>query len=242
MQRSQYYPGILMEPTKCMGLYHDKRSPSRPQPLRLSLYNQNLPRGQTFSYLGVPFRPNGSIDPIQLIQNNTTKAISNMRVMNTIGLSPSGFNRLLSTRLYRQFIRSQMEYGVAITTFTASQIKLFETAQDHVFECCMGLIVLPPPQSMHHLSNLPSMTERIACPQAKIPSAGAPTARRYSSKGHTTEDYRSQCKPVEQIDQDPAMEPLARTKSEIAAAFRAQIRTFRLSDWLPSIIAHIQLC
>ncbi|KAG0172297.1 hypothetical protein DFQ30_010709 [Apophysomyces sp. BC1015] len=115
------------------------------RPLQLSFYNQELPRKETSAYLGVPFRSNGPIDPIHLIHRNITSALNSMR-----------------------FIRPKLDYGITITKFNATQTKVLEAAQDQCLHMLYGSHRTVSTAVMRHLSNLPTMAERIACLQAKF--------------------------------------------------------------------------
>lgn len=110
----------------------------------------------------------GKVDATLLIEQNTKKAVRNLHTLHLLGLSPSGFSRLLATRLYQQFLRSQLEYGLAIQRLTVKQIKLVEDAQSTCLRRIYGsryerfsTVV------MRHLANLPSMASGIAILQAK---------------------------------------------------------------------------
>ncbi|ORZ11438.1 hypothetical protein BCR42DRAFT_469198 [Absidia repens] len=67
------------------------------------------------------------MDPKQLINHNTKKAITAMNILSTFGVNRSGFNRLMATRIYQQFIRPMMEYGLAITTTTQQSLNKLES-------------------------------------------------------------------------------------------------------------------
>ncbi|KAG1139687.1 hypothetical protein G6F37_009534 [Rhizopus arrhizus] len=76
----------------------------------------------TFAYLGIPFKQGGYLDSEEFIQHNTRKALATMNLLSSIGVNPSGFSKLLSTRFYAHIIHPQLEYGLAINRFTSSQV------------------------------------------------------------------------------------------------------------------------
>lgn len=158
--------GYRWNPTKCVVLHKEKKRTDRPPPL--TLYGQSIPYDEYFTYLGIPFNSTGSIDTIRLIHKNTTGALNSIRTLNTIGVSPSGFDRLLSSRFYRQFIRPKMEYGLAITIFNVAQTKLLDAAQDQCLRLIYGSHRTASTAVMRHLANLPSMAERIMYLQARF--------------------------------------------------------------------------
>ncbi|KAG1152232.1 hypothetical protein G6F37_002254 [Rhizopus arrhizus] len=98
--------------------------------LSYELYGQTLLKQYSFSYLGVPFKPGGYLNPQELIEHNVCKAFVMMNVLTSVGVNPNGFDRLLSTRFYAQIVRARLEYGLAINQLTASQIKVLEDAQN----------------------------------------------------------------------------------------------------------------
>lgn len=56
--------------------------------------------------LGIPFSPGGGlISALELVENNTTKALRTMNQLAAIELIPRGFRTLLFTRFYSQIIR-----------------------------------------------------------------------------------------------------------------------------------------
>ncbi|CEG81659.1 hypothetical protein RMATCC62417_15831 [Rhizopus microsporus] len=97
-------------------------------PITDTFYDQPLPRGTTFAYLSVPFQPGGHLDPEELIQRNTHKALATMIVLSSVGVNPSGFSKLLCTKLYAHIARPQLEHGLTINRFTVCQLHVLEEA------------------------------------------------------------------------------------------------------------------
>ncbi|OAD72629.1 hypothetical protein PHYBLDRAFT_169751 [Phycomyces blakesleeanus NRRL 1555(-)] len=75
--------------------------------------------------------------------------------------SNPGLSRLLSIRLYRQFIRPQFEYGLAISCFNIKQVAVLEKAQNTCLRMIFGGHSTSSTSVFRHLGNLPSMRERI---------------------------------------------------------------------------------
>lgn len=63
------------------------------------------------------------MDCSTLFLHNTSKAIRSMHALSSLGLNASGFKRLLSIRLYEQFVRPQLEYGLAIQVLRKPDLK-----------------------------------------------------------------------------------------------------------------------
>ncbi|KAG1450577.1 hypothetical protein G6F55_009620 [Rhizopus delemar] len=116
--------GYRWNPSKCDIL------DNQPQTIEYAIYGQVLPQATTFTYIGIPFKPDGHLDPEKLVQSNIFKAMSTMNVLPSIGVSPSGFSKFLWSRFYAQIVRPQMEYGIAINCFNHTQLKSLEETQD----------------------------------------------------------------------------------------------------------------
>ena len=132
------------------------------------LYETPIPNQTSFTYLGVPINNKGYLDAQQLIIRNSISAINSMRVLNNIGLTPSGFSRILPSQLYAQFIRPKLEYGLDILTFTAPQLANIEKAQNQCIRMIYGAHSKSETKIMRHLTKLPRMSERIATLQVKF--------------------------------------------------------------------------
>ncbi|CAO3594863.1 unnamed protein product [Absidia cylindrospora] len=150
-----HHLGYRWNPTKCVVL-----DPNPPPPTPYGLYGTPLPVHDTFQYLGIPIGKGGTMDAKQLINKNTTKAITSMNILSTIGVNRSGYKRLLATRIYQQFIRPMMEYGLAITITTKQNIKKLESTQATCIRRIYGAHNRSSTRIMRHLTNTPSMTER----------------------------------------------------------------------------------
>ncbi|SAL96001.1 hypothetical protein [Absidia glauca] len=161
--------GYRWSPTKSIILPPPPRrrsldSPSSPYH---TIYHTSIPTAPHFNYLGIPIRPGGSIDTNQLIQHNSARARPSMDLLTTIGVRATGYSRLLSTRFYKQFVRPQMEYGLAITKLTKTSTATLDRTQDH----CLRRIFGASPRSttiiMRHISNTPPMSVRHSTLQLK---------------------------------------------------------------------------
>ncbi|KAI9488974.1 hypothetical protein BDB00DRAFT_771599, partial [Zychaea mexicana] len=128
-----------------------------------------LPNADIFRYLGIPFNCRATMDVQELIVHNTRKAITSLNCLISLGLSPTGFTRLLAARIYGQFIRPQMEYGLAIQKPLQKHIKLLEDAQSACLRRFYGSSNrTSSTKVMQHLVNIPPMKLRVAVLQAKL--------------------------------------------------------------------------
>lgn len=103
---------------------------SHSQSIEDRLYNQAISRHSSFAYLGAPFKPGGLLDPESVVSHSCSKALARMNVLISIGVNPTGFSKLLPSRLYVQIVRPQMEYRLAINLFSHSQLRSLEYAQN----------------------------------------------------------------------------------------------------------------
>ncbi|SAL98890.1 hypothetical protein [Absidia glauca] len=148
--------GYRWSPTKCVIL-----EPA-PSPSSFQLYNTSIPCHDHFTYLGIPFKTGGEIGRDRLLQHNTQKMLASMNVMASLGLNNSGFTKLLSSRIYQQFLRPQMEYGLAITPLTKTLVtKKLEQAQNDSIRRFYGAHSLSSTVIMRHLARIPSMQARV---------------------------------------------------------------------------------
>ncbi|KAG1434583.1 hypothetical protein G6F56_014259 [Rhizopus delemar] len=61
-----------------------------------------------------------------------------MGILNKIGVNRQGFSLLLCARIYSTFIRPKFEYGLAISKFTATQVKEIDRLQDRCLRMMVG--------------------------------------------------------------------------------------------------------
>ncbi|KAG1046414.1 hypothetical protein G6F43_011102 [Rhizopus delemar] len=121
----------------------------------------SIPKEPSFSYLGVPFSPQGKISTDLLIRRNTASAVSAMRAtLLPIGIRSASFSRLTASRLYSTFIRPKFEYGLCLCTFQVKQLALLEKSQDLCLRMAFGGHRTSSTGVYKHLVNLPSMKER----------------------------------------------------------------------------------
>ncbi|KAG1159173.1 hypothetical protein G6F36_014096 [Rhizopus arrhizus] len=110
-ENHSYQLGYRWNPSKCVILdLHNH--------LLATLYGEKIPIHSSFPYLGIPFRPGGYLDTVRLANRSKAKALATMNQLSAIDVHPKGFAPLLATRFYRQIVRAQLEYGLAITKLT----------------------------------------------------------------------------------------------------------------------------
>ncbi|KAG1647047.1 hypothetical protein G6F44_000217 [Rhizopus delemar] len=154
--------GYRWNPSKCVILDNQL------EPIPYTIYNQALPQATSFAYLGVPFKPGGYLDLDELIRRKSSKALATMNVLKSIGINPSGFYRLLSTRFYAHIVRPQLEYGLAINRFTITQLKSIEDVQDTCIRKIHGTRGKTCTKLMLHIAKLPLMADQVHISQAQF--------------------------------------------------------------------------
>ncbi|KAG0765772.1 hypothetical protein G6F57_002471 [Rhizopus arrhizus] len=71
---------------------------NHPQVIEYAIYDQVLPQATTFTYLGIPFKSGGHIDPEKLVQSNIFKAMPTMNALSSIGIQGKKTKLLSSCR------------------------------------------------------------------------------------------------------------------------------------------------
>jgi hypothetical protein len=107
----------------------------------------------------MPFNPGGSLNAQKLLHNNVTKILNTLHSMSSIGVNASGFNRLLFTRFYANLICPQLEYGLSINSLSATQLKIFEDAQNQFSQKIYGGHRRSSTKVMPHLTKLPPIKD-----------------------------------------------------------------------------------
>ncbi|OAD65114.1 hypothetical protein PHYBLDRAFT_153773 [Phycomyces blakesleeanus NRRL 1555(-)] len=145
--------GYCWSPSKCAIVYPSFRSPHQQQ---LSIYGELLPAVQEFIYLGVPFRNKGICGP-SVVSHHHSGTLATMSNLNSVGACRSGFSLLLSSRLYKTFVRPIFEYGLAITILRKKDYTEIERIQDKCLRMIVGGHATSSTAVLKHICNLPSM-------------------------------------------------------------------------------------
>ncbi|EIE81222.1 hypothetical protein RO3G_05927 [Rhizopus delemar RA 99-880] len=149
--------GYKWSPPKCAVLNAPAATSSRS--VQLSLYGQDLPTADEFTYLGVPFNGQG-ISTSALIKHRSSGTIAAMAQLHSMGLNRQGFPLLLSSRLFAAFIRPELEYGLAIAQLTRKDYDELNRAQDRCLRMLVGGHRTASTVVLRHITNLPSMSFR----------------------------------------------------------------------------------
>lgn len=131
------------------------------------LYGTAIPPQPSFPYLGIPIGPGGYLLSKDLIQHIVNKTLQTMNRMSAIGANHKGFSPLLSIRFCSQIVRSQLEYGLAVSAISSTQMKKLEECQTKCIRSIFGGNPRSSTKVMLHLTNQPTMKERVHRLQGK---------------------------------------------------------------------------
>ncbi|GAN11484.1 hypothetical protein MAM1_0628c11047 [Mucor ambiguus] len=144
--------GYRWKPSKCAVLGTAAALAGSP----LVLYNEALPVVDEFTYLGMPFRYKGLHAP-GILSLRSAGAVKTMALLNSVGVNRNGFSLLLSSRLYKAFIRPKIEYGLAISHPSARDFTALDTLQNRLVGMFVGSTWV---NVAKHITCLPSIKHR----------------------------------------------------------------------------------
>lgn len=156
-----YELGYRWNPTKCAVLNHPiGRTEDRTHLQPLKLYNIALPQVDAFVYLGVPFIKTG-ISGSLMAQQRVAGTMAAMSTLHKMGAHRSGFPLLLSSKLYRTFIRPKFEYGLAIAKLLKKDLVVLEKLQDRCFRLLIGGCPTSSTTVLKLMTDTPSVAWRV---------------------------------------------------------------------------------
>lgn len=135
-------------------------------PPSFTLYEQPIPAINTFKYLGIYFNHKG-IDNKQMLAHNATKGSQAMQLLHSLRASATGFDKSLSFKFYKCFIRPILEYSLPLLTPTSADFKLLEKAQDNACRLIMRGHKTSSTQVIKHMNNMANMSDRMVVLCAK---------------------------------------------------------------------------
>lgn len=90
-----------------------------------------------------------------------------MKTLHFLGANHNGFDKFLSMKLYKSFIRPILEYGIPIIRTNKKDFKLLEDAQDQCVRLIFSGHKTSSTKVIRHLNNTSSMNERMISLAAK---------------------------------------------------------------------------
>jgi hypothetical protein len=146
--------GYRWSPSKCAILAH----PTTTLPT-YTLYNTALAATPSFKYLGMHINYKG-MDTQLFINYNKEKVKTTMHRIHHIGARTNGFSVPLSIKIYKQFVRPQIEYGLCITNLITTNFAALERIQDDCLRLIIGGYVNSSVKALRVMVNVPSMVDR----------------------------------------------------------------------------------
>lgn len=179
--------GYRWSPTKCMVLSSTDDPTNAPS---YTLYNTPLKNAKHIRYLGLQFNHLG-LDSQALITSLREKVSTSMHRIHQIGARMNGFSLPLSIKIYKQFIRPKIEYGLCISNFKKINHPALERLQDDCLRMIVGGFSNSSMKSLRVTVNLPSMVERwyILNSKYNIRAATLPPASLISKLLNLTKRY-----------------------------------------------------
>ena len=141
---------------------------------RFSLYDTPIASKEAAQYLGLYFNENG-IDFSKSIAQRCSKALAISKVLGDVGMNGTGWVYASSVLAYKMFVRSVMEYGIALKPLGSKDLDSLQKAQN---AACRRILGVPPNTSigaMHKVLLLEPMKHRNLVLNAQF------TARLYNN-------------------------------------------------------------
>ncbi len=134
------------------------------------LYNSNIPRALSFTYLGIIFDGDG-IAPDATLDRFINKANNASKLISFVGCQAgNGFDYRSAVHIYRTFLRPVLEYGIWLlipVKKSKTLVLKLESAQHKLLCETLGIARNTSALMLRYLSGLPSMATRIECLRIK---------------------------------------------------------------------------
>jgi hypothetical protein len=143
--------GFRFAPQKCVIL-------ARPQST-LKLYNDVIPQCDSFKYLGIIF-DNDGIVWTETMKKPMKKAKTMTTILRKRGFNGKGWTPRLSILAYKSFIRSSMEYGLALRLIPAPVINDMESIQMKSLKIAFSVAQQTSNLGLLTITGMMSMKER----------------------------------------------------------------------------------
>jgi hypothetical protein len=154
--------GYRWSPDKCVILSHPSTTTPSTTPsstTTYTLYNTAIATTPSFRYLGMYFNYKG-MDTQLFITNTKKKVTTTMNLFHKIGTRTNGFSLLLSIKIYKQYIRPIIEYGLCVTNFINTNFPALERLQDDCLRLIVGGFKTSSVKALRVMVNIPSLRDR----------------------------------------------------------------------------------
>ena len=146
--------GIEFAPSKCVYI-----GPKDEEELDLEINGVQIPKEEKFTYLGMVMDKKG-VNFEDSMNKRIQKAKKTINYMRSVGMNIYGWTTNAAARMYKGFIRSQLEYGLALDILTEQQIQPLEKVQTLAMSRILGVWRTTSRKAMRKLLQLESMKER----------------------------------------------------------------------------------
>jgi hypothetical protein len=148
-------------PKKCVFL--SKMKPPKP----IMMGNNELERVANFCYLGIYFNFKG-FDKNAQIQATKAKALKTEKFFKRIGMNSGGWHLASKIAVYKSFIRSKLEYGLAILEYTKKQVDEIDKVQREALCDMLGVPRNSSASTLRVLTGLVTLEQRQNILRAKF--------------------------------------------------------------------------
>ena len=151
--------GMQFSPAKCLVLHK--------APIHLSLYGNPLTQVDSATYLGIPFNVHG-IDWVSHCLNRSKKAKFIISALGKLGMNGTGWPYRSSSLVYKLFIRSTLEYGIALSMLPPKALNILQLTQNMALRTILGAGRNISINAMHKFLNIETMATRNAILNAQF--------------------------------------------------------------------------
>jgi hypothetical protein len=128
-------------------------------PVQLTLGGEAVPQVDSAKYLGVVMTPTG-VDMCASLSDRVKDASKTANWLFRTGMNAYGFRYLQSLYLYPLFIRSQLEYGMALRPLQADEIEAAQKVQNKCLQTLFGVTPRTSKGGLHLLGSVMPMQNR----------------------------------------------------------------------------------
>ena len=148
--------GMSFAPNKCVVLRNGRHCATN---LEFKLYGETLPVETRFEYLGITFQQSG-IDWDENIKKRTKKAQTMTNIIAGVGMNGTGFSPEASVRIYKQFIRPIMEYGLQLKVQNQTNEKKMQKVQNSALRSILSANRNTSVAALHRLLKIERIRKR----------------------------------------------------------------------------------
>jgi hypothetical protein len=146
-------------PNKCVHIAPTSEDSDEDDDDNLTLYGQNIPKSASAKYLGMWINSSG-VDFEKSVTERTSKANGVAALLSEVGMNGNGWVYSSSTLAYKMFIRSVMEYGIALQPLEKKLTDMLEKCQSSALRRILGAPSQTSRAAMHTVLQVEPMAHR----------------------------------------------------------------------------------